>query len=445
MKIRKSITRILLVLLAVVAAVLVVRATLNFTEGRGLTRALAELKDKGIPLSGNDLAPPCPDGDNGALLWKAAEELQVMEGNEIKLLGDVFRNFAQEKPIDVGTWEPLARLIEKNRRSLDLLLEASAKKCFQYGDTTVDVREIRLPDALKMLRAMRLLGFEAFLSAEKGDMAGSLDRLRKGLRFAPKVAEGGPLIAYLIGLAEARICFLFLNKSLSGRAAGEELLLPFLEDLGDRQVDLWKSLFKNSVRVERVFFLDIGLTAKSSEIQRAFGGMGWSERALYWLIRPLFKRDIRTNLPMYLQLETQVERPYYRTKDFWSSYKNRLDRLPWYAFISKNLIPNLEAASLKVATLDALMLTSRVGLACRVYKSRTGEYPESLEALVPGLLTGVPVDPFTGDPLVYRREGEGFIVYSVGSNLKDDRGRGTWDITQMVMEKDDDWSWKEDK
>lgn len=100
---------------------------------------------------------------------------------------------------------------------------------------------------------------------------------------------------------------------------------------------------------------------------------------------------------------------------------------------------------MKVATLDALILTARTGLACRVYKSRTGEYPEDLKTLVPGLLTAVPVDPFTGKPLVYRREGKGFIVYSVGSNLKDDGGRSTWEIPQMVMEKDDDWTWKEDK
>jgi uncharacterized protein YfaT (DUF1175 family) len=60
-------------------------------------------------------------------------------------------------------------------------------------------------------------------------------------------------------------------------------------------------------------------------------------------------------------------------------------------------------------------------------------------------LTDVPVDPFTGKQLVYRREGEGFVVYSLGSNLKDDGGRSTWEIAQLVMEKDDDWTWKEDR
>jgi len=57
----------------------------------------------------------------------------------------------------------------------------------------------------------------------------------------------------------------------------------------------------------------------------------------------------------------------------------------------------------------------------------------------------VPIDPFTGKPLVYRREGEGFIVYSLGTNQKDDGGRMTWEVTQLVADKDDDCTWRERK
>jgi hypothetical protein len=37
-------------------------------------------------------------------------------------------------------------------------------------------------------------------------------------------------------------------------------------------------------------------------------------------------------------------------------------------------------------------------------------------------MTEVPLDEFDGKPLRYRREGEGFILYSVGTNLVDDGG-----------------------
>lgn len=443
MKIRKIIIRILFVLLAVVAAVLVVRAVLNFTEGRRLARTLADLKAKGVPLTVKYLVTLCPKGENGAPLWKAAEELYAFEGEDTKLLNEVYQNFITATPIAAEKWSALARLIEKNRRFLDFIPDVAGKPCFQYGDTGVKSWEKKMPDGIKTLRAVRLLGLDAVLSAEKGDVRASIDRLRIGLRFAPKIAEESTLITYLIAVADARACLMFLNKAVSGREISAELLLPVLGDLGDSQINRWKTLMRNSIRGERVFFMDVGLTQNSASLQRAFGGEGWAERLYYWLVRPFVKRDISLNLPKYAELETRSLSSYYRTRDFWKPYQDYLHSLPWYAVVSKNALPDMEAAFMKAATLEALILTARVGLACRIFKSRTGEYPENLEALVPGLLTEVPVDPFTGKPLVYRREGKGFIVYSFGSNLKDDDGRSTYEIKSLVTEKDDDWTWKE--
>ncbi|HLJ57486.1 MAG TPA: hypothetical protein VKT77_20780 [Chthonomonadaceae bacterium] len=36
-----------------------------------------------------------------------------------------------------------------------------------------------------------------------------------------------------------------------------------------------------------------------------------------------------------------------------------------------------------------------------------------------------PHDPFTSQPLHYRRDGQGFVLYSVGQDLKDDGGNDT--------------------
>jgi hypothetical protein len=445
MKVRKLLIRVLFVLLAVVAAVLVVRAVLNFTEGRRLTRTLAGLKGQGIPLTAKELNPPCPESENGATLWKAAEELYAFEGEDNKLITKIYQAFVRNEVISPEEWSALTKVIEKNRRMLDLIPEVAAKPRFQYGDRELSFSERRIPDALKILRSIRLLGFEAFMAAEKGDVRSSLDRLRAGLRFAPKIAEESSLIAYLVALASEKQGLLFLNKSLSGREAGEELLLPLLNDLDERQIELWKSLLRNGIRGERIMFTEIGLLTDAKGWATSSWLKGEAEKLFFWLIKPLIKRDINQNLPIYAGLEANAGLPYYRTRDFWKPYQDRLKDLPWYAVVSKLAIPEMEATFMKTATFEALVRATRAGLACRTYKGRTGEYPESLEALVPALLNEVPIDPFTGKPLVYRREGEGFIVYSLGSNLKDDGGRSTWEIKQLVTEKDDDWTWREDK
>jgi hypothetical protein len=65
---------------------------------------------------------------------------------------------------------------------------------------------------------------------------------------------------------------------------------------------------------------------------------------------------------------------------------------------------------------------TRISLAMIAYKADKAQYPETLEALWPKYLKIVPKDCFTGKPLKYARKGDGYVLYSVGKNLKDDRG-----------------------
>lgn len=62
--------------------------------------------------------------------------------------------------------------------------------------------------------------------------------------------------------------------------------------------------------------------------------------------------------------------------------------------------------------------------ALAAWKNMYGEYPERTDQLSPKLLKSVPMDLFTEQSLVYRRTETGYILYSVGPNMKDDGGLG---------------------
>lgn len=67
----------------------------------------------------------------------------------------------------------------------------------------------------------------------------------------------------------------------------------------------------------------------------------------------------------------------------------------------------------------------RVMLALEMHKSRTGHFPESLDALVP-VLGQIPSDPYGADqPLRYRRSenAEGYVLYTVGLDGEDNQGQ----------------------
>lgn len=58
----------------------------------------------------------------------------------------------------------------------------------------------------------------------------------------------------------------------------------------------------------------------------------------------------------------------------------------------------------------------------RYRRDHSEQMPPDVEALVPAYLDSVPIDPFTGRPLRFVKEADGYVAYSLGSNRQDDGG-----------------------
>jgi hypothetical protein len=67
-------------------------------------------------------------------------------------------------------------------------------------------------------------------------------------------------------------------------------------------------------------------------------------------------------------------------------------------------------------------------LAIRAYRLDCKKWPDELEDLVPVYLKAVPLDPKTEKPLIYRVEGDSFILYGVGEDGRDDGGDREKDV-----------------
>lgn len=62
-------------------------------------------------------------------------------------------------------------------------------------------------------------------------------------------------------------------------------------------------------------------------------------------------------------------------------------------------------------------------LAVERYRMHHGTWPASWEQLTPTFLPAVPLDPFTGKPLVLKRLSDGLVIYSLGINRTDEGGK----------------------
>ena len=138
--------------------------------------------------------------------------------------------------------------------------------------------------------------------------------------------------------------------------------------------------------------------------------------------RPLARHD----MAFYIKWKTQYTKlyltPYYHIK----GDANRLDKKMRFARcghpLSYKFLRGVSPALLQLAGYPAKLDGLKIALVLKIYKTEKGEYPDSLLPLVPEYFSELPQDPFTGKDYIYRKEGDGFIVYSVGENEKDDGG-----------------------
>jgi hypothetical protein len=87
------------------------------------------------------------------------------------------------------------------------------------------------------------------------------------------------------------------------------------------------------------------------------------------------------------------------------------------------LTPALNAANQAEERGKVYSDLSQVALALDAYHSDHDNYPDRLADLAPKYLTELPKDRFSDSDLIYRREGNGYLLYSVGPNGKDDDGK----------------------
>ena len=104
-----------------------------------------------------------------------------------------------------------------------------------------------------------------------------------------------------------------------------------------------------------------------------------------------------------------------------------LDAIPLHdKFIAAVTVPNITKAWQTTAYDQAMVNEAQIVCALERYHLAHGEYPETLDRLVPQFIEAIPQDVIGGQPLHYRRTNDGkFLLYSVGWNETDDGGQSS--------------------
>jgi hypothetical protein len=123
---------------------------------------------------------------------------------------------------------------------------------------------------------------------------------------------------------------------------------------------------------------------------------------------------------------------------------NALSKLSAYSFLNTLFVPNFIKATQVVAHNQTLANEAQIVCALDRFRLVHGNYPDTLDALMPQFIEKLPHDIIGGQPLHYRRTDDGkFLLYSIGWNETDDGGQpspsgenGWIDFTKG------DWVWQ---
>ena len=149
-----------------------------------------------------------------------------------------------------------------------------------------------------------------------------------------------------------------------------------------------------------------------------FDGVGLRGALLGQVLgQPWFERQLRRRIDVLSAVLIALDQPWperidavARVYDTSSSSDDRFRRPD--VSVSQQIVDDL-----------ALVRAARVVVAIERYRREHREtMPPRLDDLVPAYLAAVPVDPYSGWPLLFRAEARSYVVYSLGPNQRDDGG-----------------------
>lgn len=281
------------------------------------------------------------------------------------------------------------------------------------------------------------------LLLQQGEYAQAIAAFDQLMFLAWSLTHQATVIDHLIGYAVARSTLTELRCALVERLLDETTMNDCMAIL-DRRTPLGS--LSQAMEGERLFNLDV--------IQHTHSDSGWGGGTLLpselrrlgladWQMPPVGDgRIIRgwrniTGLALASRSETvacanqffermisRTEMPRHARRDDSFDDGSFIPSLNWRFMLLRTLLPAIGHVSYSQDDIRCEVEGTRLLLAVELHALRTGQYPESLDELVPGELESIAADPisplgFRYTTLIHNRP---YLLYTVGADGRDDLG-----------------------
>lgn len=416
-----------------------------------LAEEIQAIKAAGEPTSYEEIVPPVPSSLNAATVYQQAIKALPKFSEDEQMILD---NFSAGRPTDETK---VRRLLQRCRKVFELTKQASQLPHARWVKLQPYPYNTEFQHISPLWSLMRLLRTKALLHIQDGEAEKALEECITLLRMAQHLDEE----PFGIHVQSIILAFKFTSDVVQCAYSSKDILPQ-----QTRQLLQLVSAWDGDRTLVRLLQLELVLLMQSFDYLRSSpesareASLSWSEECVVYSggniagwMQPL-ERQLAINKLIVLRFKRRLLEIARKGEPYdWEAFK-KLDefaqrvkttgivfRYPsWlrgFAFRPlamagdilwpgglrfERILPETASTFEEIATAKAYQRLMQTALALSLYRREHGSYPKSLSALVPRFLPDLTKDPFDGKPLRYRCEGQGFKVWSVGSDLKDENG-----------------------
>lgn len=413
-----------------------VYAGLVVAGNMAVRREKAALEAAGFPTRPERVIPAAiPEKDNAAPLYNAAVKalqdvpfegesvggVTVTSSNLFDQLGQAAVAFLKA-PDDVKAAQNFETLVRDPRVTefISGIERASALPGYRQDVDYTKGPEIRLPYISDNLRVSQILAALALQQTRQGDTAAAWRTIEISFRFADTLRDEPLIISQLVRKSQQSIAIKAMKDAAAMSAPSEDVSQTLQKHLSLIDGEMAATLALNG---DRILFSEWACSQSPASLGRFM--RKWSEKVPFpyssdltsVVFGPLLQPwDNAAFLKICRIIITGGDKAIRENHS--SSY---LRSIPGLFALTKWVIPSVQVGGLmtELTRVESSALVSRLGLAAINYMKEHGAFPRDLQALGAQDL----VDPSSGQPLVYRPEPDGFLLYSLGPDLTDDGGR----------------------
>ncbi len=404
---------------------------------RALNQRIQAVRDAGYPIEPAELndwyATPEVNASDAYLRAFAAFPMDhELEGYEnIPIVTTMEEKFVLGEPLGPEMAKRIEAYLAHYDETIPLLEEAALIEHGRYpGDYRLGFN-LLLTHVGQLRRSARVLKLQSILDHDRGDHDLAAQRCITILAIARSLDKEPVIISALV------------NIGIQALAYEQIEMLVASGKLGDAQLQ------KLADAVERIDLDRIMLRAMVGERCSIHGYFGDSEmlaglftsnatvgRAGVAALRTsgLLDIDHSSSLDIMQEYVEFAEDPTWPLPTQLDDIDNRVPRI---CVVTRMVIPALSSAYRASRQCEARRRALLTGIAAERYRQIHNRFPTQLTDLAPEFIDAVPLDPFDDQPLRYRTEDAGVIIYSLGADGIDNHGRRYNDVGRDFQDSTD--------